>query len=44
MLALLTGLGTIFYRQKDSVHRGIVFLIYWLLLIAVYIAPSLIID
>ena len=44
VLALLTGLGTIFYRQKDSVHRGIVFLIYWLLLIAVYIAPSLIID
>lgn len=41
-LALLTGLGTLFFRQKDSVHRGIVFLLFWAMLIAVYTVPSLI--
>lgn len=41
-LALLTGLGTVFFRQKDSVHRSIVFLLYWGVLIAIYIVPTII--
>ena len=44
MLAMLSGMATIFFRQTESVHRGIVFLIYLALLIAGYIVPTLILN
>lgn len=41
-LVLLAGLATLFFRQQDSVHRGIIFILYWAMLVAVYIVPSII--
>ncbi|MBR6017131.1 MAG: hypothetical protein IK073_00740 [Paludibacteraceae bacterium] len=44
MLAMLTGLAVTFFRQNESVHRGIVFLLYLLLLAAGYLVPTLILN
>lgn len=41
-LALLTGLATLFFRQMQSLHRGIVFLVYIAMLLAGYFVPTLV--
>ncbi len=44
MLAMLSGLAVTFMRQTESVHRGIIFLLYLALLAAGYIVPTLVFD
>ncbi len=44
MLVMLTGLAVTFMRQTESVHRGLVFLLYLALLAAGYVVPTLVFD
>lgn len=44
MLVMLSGMATTFFRQTESIHRGIVFLLYLMLLVAGYLVPTLILD
>lgn len=41
-LALLTGLATLFFRQCQNVHRGIVLVVYVLMLIAGRFVPNMV--
>lgn len=44
MLVMLSGMATTFFRQTESVHRGVVFILYLSLLVVGYLVPTLILD